>query len=69
MSQRFIRRSLELTAEQWQQLENLAAELSAVAPSGPNAGRPSWRSLIKLLADGRLSITKKEHNHEPSDPV
>lgn len=68
MKQVFIRRSLELTADQWRQLETLAAELVANAPTGPNAGRPSWRSLIKLLADGELSITDERHD-EPIDPV
>lgn len=67
MSQKFIRRSLELTAEQWQVIETLASELATNAPSGPSAGRPSWRSLIKLLADGRLSIVK-EHD-ESTDTV
>lgn len=60
--QEFIRKSLELTAEQWQRLERLAAELDVNAPTGPRAGRPSWRSLIKLLADGQLKVIKGDHD-------
>lgn len=67
MNQVFIRRSLELTADQWRRLESLAADLVANAPTGPNAGRPSWRSLIKLLADGQLSITDERHDNDPDE--
>ncbi len=69
MSQKFIRRSLELTAEQWQAIETLASELATNAPSGPSAGRPSWRSLIKLLADGRLTISKTGDHNVPANSV
>jgi hypothetical protein len=52
----FERRSLELTPEQWRTLETLAAQFAATAPTGPAAGRPSWRTLIKRLADRELVI-------------
>ncbi len=67
MAQSFIRKSLELTPEQWRRLDSLAAELVAHAPTGPNAGHPSWRSLIKLLADGQLSIPDERHDNEPDE--
>lgn len=66
MTQEFIRKSLELTPRQWARLDKLAADLVAKAPTGPNAGHPSWRSLIKLLADGQLSITDERHTDEPT---
>lgn len=64
MTQEFIRKSLELTAEQWQELERLAQLVGAKAPTGTTAGSPSWRTLIRLLADGQITISKKEEDHE-----
>ena len=64
MPQSFDRRSLELTAEQWKTLESLAAETNATAPSGPNAGKPSWRTLIKQIAEKQIALT-----HPPSRPA
>lgn len=60
MTTQFIRRSLELTAEQWAALERIAADLGATAPTGPTAGQPSWRTLVKAITDGSLSITRKD---------
>jgi hypothetical protein len=51
-TQQFQRRSLELTPDQWASLEALAEAVGSIAPTGPNAGQPSWRSLIKRLANG-----------------
>ena len=48
----FERRSLELTNEQWAVIEQLAAQTASLAPSGPTAKTPSWRTLIKRIADG-----------------
>lgn len=59
MTQTFIRKSLELTAEQWRELERLAESVQAHAPTGSAAGKPSWRTLIRLLADGQITISKK----------
>lgn len=56
-SQQFERRSLELTPEQWANLEALAEAIGSIAPTGPNAGMTSWRSLIKQLANDQLQIS------------
>lgn len=56
-----IRKSLELTANQWQRLDELAAKLGATAPTGSNAGNPSWRTLIKELASNKFEITRKDN--------
>lgn len=53
-----VRKSLELTPEQWAALDRLAAEFNAVPNSGPTPARPSWRTLVKEIAQGRLTITK-----------
>ena len=51
-----IRRSLELTPDQWAALEDLAAQVNAVSRRGPTPGQPSWRILIAMLADGELRL-------------
>jgi len=56
MKKEFSRRSLELTAAQWDALDAIAASTESLAPSGPTAGKPSWRSLIKRIADKDLTI-------------
>lgn len=60
MRTKFERRSLLLTAEEWQTLEDLATHFNAHPPTGVNAGRPSWRTLIKRIADGELTVSKPE---------
>lgn len=56
MQQAFIRQSLKLTPVQWDALKRLAAETGSVAPTGPSAGQPSWRTLIKRIADGEIKL-------------
>lgn len=59
----FERRSLELTAEEWSVLEALAAEFHTTPPTGSNAGKPAWRSLIKSIADKQIALKGKRHEH------
>jgi hypothetical protein len=56
----FVQRSLLLTAKQWKALEAQAKRLGTLAPTGPRATKPSWRSLIKAIADGKIELTLKE---------
>ncbi len=56
MPQEFERRSLKLTPAEWATLERLSAELNATAPTGPTAGEPAWRTLIKRIADGEITL-------------
>lgn len=50
------RQSLTLSPEQWAALDALAADLAGPAPKGRTAGSPSWRTLIRDIADGRLAV-------------
>lgn len=59
------RRSLQLMPDDWQRLEQLAAEFGTTPPSGPTAGTPSWRSLVKEIARGDLVISRPD-NLKPS---
>ena len=56
----FVVGCLKLTREQWRRLEVIAAELNATAPTGQNAKQPSWRTLIKEIANGAIICTRKE---------
>ena len=38
-------------------LERVAAQVGSVAKTGKNAGKPSWRTLIKDVANGRLVVS------------
>ena len=51
-----IRRSLDLGPAEWAHLEALAAQFNTCPPSGPTAGKPAWRSLIKEISRGDLEI-------------
>ena len=51
-----IRRSLLLTPAQWAALERLAELLEARSQRGPTAGKPSWRVLVAMIADGILAV-------------
>jgi hypothetical protein len=62
-----IRRSIPLMPEEWQRLEQLAKEHHTLAPTGPNAGGPSWRSLMKAIAQGRLTLTRTPAETETPD--
>jgi hypothetical protein len=59
MAEKFERRSLQLTEQEWLSLEIMAAELKTLAPKGSNYGKPSWRSLFKQIAQGKLIVTKR----------
>lgn len=56
----FIVGCLKLTREQWQRLDVIAAELNATAPTGQHAKQPSWRTLIKEIANGTITLERKE---------
>lgn len=59
------RRSLTLTVAQWERLEQLAASTDSKATKGGSkaqgsaVGNPSWRALIRRIADGELVISEK----------
>lgn len=63
----FDRRSIPLTVEQWQNLERLAAEFKTTPPSGPTFGKPSWRSLMKAIANNEILLYRKPV--DPQDPA
>jgi len=50
------RRSLELTEAQWQWLGQLAVATKSKAEKGPAKGKPSWRTLMRRIAEGDIKI-------------
>jgi hypothetical protein len=66
----FERRSLELTPAQWAAIEEIAERTGSIAPSGPTAGRASWRTLMKRIAEREVEIvlyseTARQREAEP----
>lgn len=61
---RMKRESLTLTSKQWISLQSIATEQGALAAPGKRTGLPSWRTLIRMIADGELIVCKKETNHD-----
>lgn len=56
------RRSLPLQSHEWQRLEELAVETGSVATRGRTAGEPSWRNLVKRIANGSLMLDRELEN-------
>jgi hypothetical protein len=54
-----LRQSLELTPAEWEALEKLANETQSHSARGPTAKQPSWRILIKRIANGELQIVNR----------
>ena len=53
-------RCIGLSAEAWIALEELAEATESIARTGRNVGKPSWRALIRRIADGELQIVQPE---------
>ena len=60
MKTELIRKSLELTSAQFKALDDLAQQFELTPGVGPTPKRPSWRILIREIATGKLTITRKE---------
>jgi hypothetical protein len=62
------RRSLKLNSQEWEHLENLAAQTRSVPARVPNEykGQSSWRNLIKRIAQGDFLLTPNEEQLEPN---
>lgn len=54
------RKSINLSHEQWTALDAIASDLGGPATRGANIGAPSWRTLIRDIADGKLAVVRKE---------
>lgn len=51
-----MRKSLTLTPQQWQALEAIAASTESKATAGTTTGEPSWRALIRRIADKEITL-------------
>ena len=54
-----IRESHALMPADWLHLDQIATDLDAVATSGVLAGHPSWRALLRKIAQGHLVVITK----------
>lgn len=61
------RQSIELTEEEWRWLDTLAISTGSLASRGETLGKPSWRALIRRIAQNELWVTgvfPKETTHK-----
>ena len=65
MSEQQKRQSLNLSDENWEALDRLAAETRSLAIVGATQGRPSWRALVRRLATGELTIVPDRPSSAP----
>lgn len=54
------RRSLKLSGDEWKRLEEEAVKFGTAASTGTNFGKPSWRNLVKKIANGEIKLFEKE---------
>ena len=50
------RRSIKLSPTDWQQLQDIAAATDSLATKGVKTGQPSWRALIRRIAQKELEV-------------
>ena len=53
------RRSIKLSPADWQQLQEVAAATNSLATKGVKTGQPSWRALVRRIAQKELKVTVK----------
>lgn len=53
------RKSVNLSLEQWERLDGIAAQLAGRTKRGPRIGATSWRVLLQDIADGRLAVAPR----------
>lgn len=54
------RQSIKLQVVLWEKLENLAIQTNSISLRGSKTGKPSWRVLIRRIANGELEVIKNE---------
>lgn len=53
----YERRSTELSTEDWEKLESIAKRLGLRNVGGPRARQPSWRVLLRAIAQGSVKVS------------
>ena len=55
-------KSITLTETQWANLDRLAINTESLSTGGPRAtvGQPSWRAMIRRIAEGELFVVDLE---------
>jgi len=53
-------RTLKMTLDEWHALERLAQQFSCQYRDGIRRGEPSWLTMMRMLAQGKLIITWPE---------
>jgi len=56
------RRSIPLPPELWRRLDELAEETSSLAKAGKRFGKPSWRTMLRRIAEGEIVLLEKSQS-------
>lgn len=56
------RKSIELSASDWERLDQIAFEVGAKASVGPKVGETGWRALVRQIAQGKLVVVIPKRN-------
>lgn len=54
------RKSLKLTDAEWNKLDDLSKKFNTTASTGTTFGNPSWRALIKAIANNEIELKEKQ---------
>jgi hypothetical protein len=60
-----IRKTIDLRADQFARLTQIAERCNARASTGPTAGKPSWRALLRDIAAGRIACRDRLKGGQP----
>ena len=55
----FVRKSVRMTREQWDSLDDLARENNSLAKSNRWLNKPSWRVMLEEIADRKIKLVKQ----------
>lgn len=50
------RRSLKLSPKEWRRLQDIAVVTNSLATKGTTTGQPTWRALVRRIAQGELAV-------------
>lgn len=50
------RRSIKLNIKLWKRLDEIAKETDSISSRGITSGQPSWRTLLRRIAEGKLMV-------------
>ena len=57
-------RSINLPPEKVEKLNEIAKKVGSINQRGPKHGKPSWRAMVRDIADEKLGVVKNAREQE-----